>query len=512
LFHPLVQTLAKGLGVAAVPLGVVACLAAPGLAGMSAPPWTVIGAVLFVLGTFLLGAGALVLEEKKTGLTAWLSWLRDLFVIAFAGGLGVSAYIQSDHSPIFLWGVVSLVGLTLLYTSLGYSLARQDWLLSAKESSWARLLVALERVVDRYTVAVFLAAAGALGVAAQVFVFVVIVFFAFTLVVANLRGAVTQTRSPVRTAFAYLLGLGVLIFLLQRMGMDAVGRSLTEVGAGFAFPLLAAIPTVVAPAFSLAPLLRGPVPAWSLIRITTIGAGLNQLLPMAGFGGEPYRIQALGRDVGVENASHALILSRIVNTLPGMGVASITLPLTVLLVPLSRGVSIAFVAAGVAFFLGFMAILTLAMSRTPTRVTRFLVQKLSGGGAIVASPLPKKQILKTLAWNLLGRLFVLVEMAVILRLVGLDAGLVEIVTINSFLALSEVVFFIPQGLGVHEVGFAGAFTVLGLPPHLAVSFGLIRRARQIVYSLLGVFLYVVTERGQARDAPPEEPARAAPKR
>jgi uncharacterized membrane protein YbhN (UPF0104 family) len=63
--------------------------------------------------------------------------------------------------------------------------------------------------------------------------------------------------------------------------------------------------------------------------------------------------------------------------------------------------------------------------------------------------------------------------------------------VAAFIAASSLLInAIPQGLGVAEAGITGAFSLIGLAPHLGLTFGLIRRARIIFWALLGIALFL----------------------
>ena len=54
---------------------------------------------------------------------------------------------------------------------------------------------------------------------------------------------------------------------------------------------------------------------------------------------------------------------------------------------------------------------------------------------------------------------------------------------------SSVAFAIPAGLGFYEGGHYLAASILGLPPSLGLSIGLIRRVRELFWHGIGVLLF-----------------------
>jgi uncharacterized membrane protein YbhN (UPF0104 family) len=91
----------------------------------------------------------------------------------------------------------------------------------------------------------------------------------------------------------------------------------------------------------------------------------------------------------------------------------------------------------------------------------------------------------------LGRVISLIEIYLILRFLGIaiTPGIMAIVA--AFIAASSLLInVIPQGLGVAEAGITGAFSLIGLAPHLGLTFGLIRRARIIFWALVGISIFL----------------------
>ena len=61
------------------------------------------------------------------------------------------------------------------------------------------------------------------------------------------------------------------------------------------------------------------------------------------------------------------------------------------------------------------------------------------------------------------------------------------ILISAFVnASGTILFVVPQGMGVTEVGTGAAFTLLGLPFESGILFGLIRRSRVVFWALLGL--------------------------
>ena len=78
----------------------------------------------------------------------------------------------------------------------------------------------------------------------------------------------------------------------------------------------------------------------------------------------------------------------------------------------------------------------------------------------------------------------------LLRLLGIEASLPMVVAIETISILANnMFFFIPARLGGSDGGKILAFRSMGMTSELGLTFGLLRRAREIFYVALGfIFL------------------------
>jgi len=67
-------------------------------------------------------------------------------------------------------------------------------------------------------------------------------------------------------------------------------------------------------------------------------------------------------------------------------------------------------------------------------------------------------------------------------------------------AIKVATFLIPASLGVLEGGFLATFVALGLSPTTAISFSLVRRAREVAWIAIGLVVFAVM-RPRAPNAP-----------
>ena len=105
--------------------------------------------------------------------------------------------------------------------------------------------------------------------------------------------------------------------------------------------------------------------------------------------------------------------------------------------------------------------------------------------------LPTSRFLLSLFFKLMSRALYIVEIFVIFKVLGLSPAPHELLLVTTMLMLSASIFFVmPQGIGVNEVGIAGALTMLGFAAPIALTFALLRRARNLFWGFLGVSIHL----------------------
>lgn len=119
---------------------------------------------------------------------------------------------------------------------------------------------------------------------------------------------------------------------------------------------------------------------------------------------------------------------------------------------------------------------------------------------------PPRQLASALVCFTCAWLFEAVETWLILSVLGVHASFVTAGSLEVILSLARnVVFVVPAGLGVQDVGYASCFAALGLPEaaSLGAAFVLLKRGKELFwiavgYGLLGSDLALL----RARPAPP----------
>ncbi len=115
------------------------------------------------------------------------------------------------------------------------------------------------------------------------------------------------------------------------------------------------------------------------------------------------------------------------------------------------------------------------------------LKKFNGIGA-------KKTGLSILSF-LSGWLSETLDAIVILWVLGVDISFIEVLAFESILSfIRSVVFFVPAGLGIQDVGYVAFFSAVGIPDPLVVggAFVLLKRFKEICWISLGYITLVIS--------------------
>jgi len=109
---------------------------------------------------------------------------------------------------------------------------------------------------------------------------------------------------------------------------------------------------------------------------------------------------------------------------------------------------------------------------------------------------PRRLLLASMV-HLLGWFSTGVGTWISLRLLGFEAAMLPILALEALLdALVAATFVVPGAVGVQEAGYVGLGAAFGVPPDLALSVSLLRRARDLALGLpiLLVFQWIELHR------------------
>jgi hypothetical protein len=306
------------------------------------------------------------------------------------------------------------------------------------------------------------------------------------------------------------LGLGLLVFLVFRLGASRIAEALISVGPGFALVLAIYGAGLSLSAFGLSALLDPadrPSPASSLAS-RFAATSLNDLLPVFGVGGEASRALwfSPSRRFAVV---HALILDRVLLVVAdALFVAAVALAVLLGLTIPARLMWQA--AATLAAMLGLGAALiwfTLRHGVAVPAAKLLALGKIRGAGkwldqarevdASVREVWQQhpRRAMHDLLIQLGSRLLLCLETWVGLALLHVEVDVLSALIIAAVpMAVSVAFFFVPSQLGAQEASLALAFALLHLDPALGLALSMLQRMRQLVFAPLGIFLLATAPR------------------
>ncbi|MEY3050984.1 MAG: hypothetical protein RLY31_769 [Bacteroidota bacterium] len=474
--------------------------------------WLVAGALTFQLATILEGSeqdlARLTLQRSR-----FSSWYRrfsaDLRYTVFFGALGISAW-RATGMEIYLFAVLLLAALGLYMLAQVSTFAwknRHD-----TEAALTRLvpmqrqepgsvigqLSHLWREISRQDLVAFLTfLLGIIWLYQAMFWLALLGTTATAIMVSKSVHAAKITKTGanilerIDPIYFYLLGVVILLSLVFNMELTVVAASLAAVGNKLFLVFSIAILWILANTLCIRTLVDGKVSFPDLLFNQLTGDAYNTIIPLAGLGGEPYKIKHLTQWLDWHTASRAVVVDRLIHATTGTLFAAISTFVTLLFLDMAPAYHTILMAFSIGFAGISIGIIWLALSEAPSRISGYILRKLKIVEEFRSDPIPAGRFLTAFAFKFTGRVLYLVELYVIFTVLGFTPGLIDLTTVAGFIALSASLFFIiPQGLGVNELGISGALSLLGYSASLGITFGLIRRARMIFWALFGVALHL----------------------
>jgi 2-polyprenyl-3-methyl-5-hydroxy-6-metoxy-1,4-benzoquinol methylase len=295
-----------------------------------------------------------------------------------------------------------------------------------------------------------------------------------------------------------VLGLAILVYVISRFPLLDIQQACLRLGPWVLITPAIALGWHACNTTALYVLLGRQVPWRALLWNRLVGDGYNALLPMAGLGGEPFKIRHLGQFVATEQAIAALIRDRVLEN--GMGwiftavCIAVTMARFVLPGTFHTGLVLYVIIAPIVGLVTSALVLT----RLPLRAGRVLSKLFGKLPEVDSETLAPRTIVTVAFWLLAGRVFGLLEVGSLLWLLDLGVDPGTVMFLDSALNVSGYLgFAIPMGLGVFEGASVFLFSVLGFAGPLAIAFALARRGRMLLVGLLGVALHLL---GRGRTA------------
>ena len=320
------------------------------------------------------------------------------------------------------------------------------------------------------------------------------------------QGGREPRAKHVSRAVLLLAGIALGVFLVWKTGWAAVEANLASIGWWFfgltALYLLAEIAFVLGWRAVMDP--RPPLSSLpALLRIYLAGNTLNYLSP-GSVAGEPVRASMLRERLGTSSAiasvaifKHAHMLSQAFFVASGLFVAVIffDLPAAVQWTALTSVVVLCGLLVLMTWALqkGTFAPIVAFLSRF-----KFLARRLERHqeGALALDDRIKRfyvdrrpHFFAAAGWCLLGWCGGLVETYIVLRLLAPGRGWETACAVESLaMLLNNMFLFVPGRAGTAEGVRTGVFVLLGLPASTGVAYGLVRRARELIWVLPGLAL------------------------
>ena len=288
-----------------------------------------------------------------------------------------------------------------------------------------------------------------------------------------------------------VVGLALFVYVVSRYPLGEIRDKVAGMWPGVALTPLIALSWFSCSTSALYLLLDRRVPWLRLLWIRLVGDSYNSLLPLAGFGGEPFKIRQISRTVESATVMATLIRDRIVDNAMGFlfGAAELAVGLTGYSVD-ARLHAALLIYVAICAFLGLAGI-ALVRTRLPGRVGGALAKLLGDAAPDQITPLPLGRLAQVLACCITARMLGVLEKITLLWVLGLPHDIVTAAFIDGVLnAVGYITFFIPQGLGVFEGTSIGVLGIIGARPEAAIAFSLAGRGRMLVVGLFGVSLHL----------------------
>ena len=305
------------------------------------------------------------------------------------------------------------------------------------------------------------------------------------------EGASATIFDKINPIYFYLFGLVVLVALIFSLDFHVVAESMSTLGNQLFLIFSVAILWILANTMCIYTILKGKVSFPDLMFNQLTGDAYNAIIPLAGLGGEPYKIKHLTQWVDWHTASRSIVVDRMIHAASGLVFSAICVGLTLYLFEMNTAYFFTLAIMASVFAIVAMIMIRLALTAAPSRIAGFILKKLKIVEAYRKDPTPPGLFFKAFFFKMLGRSFNLIEIYLIFMVLGFAPGLFDLTAVAGLISTSAALFFIiPQGLGVNEVGISAALDILGYAAALGITFGLVRRARMVFWALFGVALHV----------------------
>lgn len=248
-----------------------------------------------------------------------------------------------------------------------------------------------------------------------------------------------------------------------------------------------------------------------IFQVCVSGFALNNLTPLAGVGGEPYRAMVLKESIGGKDSLSAVVLywmlhflSSFVFWIFAIAIVALTMNLPVD-IKLMFTITVVFSLAGTWFMMsrhkngmfgtvfriaGKISVLTSIAGKFG--LTEQSVLLLDDGIKGLYNG-RKKDFYSALSMEVIARVVASFEFIFILKAIGIEISFIQALYLSAGYSLFvNVFFFIPLQLGAREGGLYLLTGAIGIASGVGVFMALVMRIREILWTLVGLLMMNIT--------------------
>jgi uncharacterized protein (TIRG00374 family) len=321
-----------------------------------------------------------------------------------------------------------------------------------------------------------------------------------------------RARHSIRLALGFG-GLACVAWLVSSTGVEALLRPLRALSVpsvALLFLIDAAVILVTTLAWRRA--FDRPVPLRRLLPVRVAGEAIN--VTSASVVGEPVKAYLLQPAVPIVEGMTAQLIDKTSITAAQVLFLAFGLITAALWVDVPRGIlhgMCVLLVLQIVMVAGFIGVQRAGIVRGGLGIARRLGLRTSGTRLERLAPVDasiaraygerRGRLLECIGLHLLGWVAASLEVYVVLQWLGPGRPWGDALVIDSFgTGVKFMGFAIPAGLGALEGGYMLAFSAVGHAAALGLSFTLVRRARVIVWSVIGFVILLAARRTVAARA------------
>lgn len=317
---------------------------------------------------------------------------------------------------------------------------------------------------------------------------------------------VTEERMRAFKVIAFLLGLFLLVWIIQKIGIEELLTGFRTLGWRLIIPIAIILPCYLAYTFSWQLFLKRfehhSIPFWDLFRIKVAGEASNTLTPLNFAGGDPVRVWLLSKNFPVAIGGASVVVDRTLQILAVVSIiflGNIAALFKMSLPPYARNLLVITASLLMLFILFFIFHQTRGLFQKILRlISRLKIRKFSEKTIKRIEELDqhivdfyrqnRRLFVFCYLLHLFGRLFGMIELLVLAHFLGVPMGLWEALFFSAVIPVTNMIGgIVPGTLGVLEGVVSSLFFALHWDPADGVVLQIARRLRSLFWILLGLF-------------------------